>query len=57
MQIVTKGDNLHEISYPVFWKKQNKKNINIVSSAERAQTVVMLKYSDNFQTSLSLVLV
>ena len=27
MQIVSNGDNLHEMSNPVFWK--NKKNISI----------------------------
>ena len=24
MQIVSWGDNLHEMSYPVFWEKQEK---------------------------------
>ena len=37
MQIVSAGNNLHEISSPVNWK--NKKNINL-SPAEFAQTVV-----------------
>ena len=38
MQIVSIGDNLHEISNPVFW--ENKKNIINLSSAELAQKVV-----------------
>ena len=32
MQIVYIGDNLHEISNPVFWKKKRKKYFNIPSS-------------------------
>ena len=32
MQIVSFGDNLHEVSDPIFWK--NKKNITNLSSAE-----------------------
>ena len=35
MQIVSNGDNLHEMSNPVFWEK-NTKNINLLS-AEFAQ--------------------
>ena len=31
MQIVSLGDNLHEMTKPIFWK--NKKNIVSVSSA------------------------
>ena len=38
MQIVSLGDNLHEISNPVFW--ENKKNNLNLSSAENAQRVV-----------------
>ena len=33
MQIVSLGDNLHEMSYPVFWEK-NKKKYFKMSSAE-----------------------
>ena len=33
MQIVSSGDNLHEISNPVFWEKL--KNILSLSSAEK----------------------
>ena len=40
MQIVL-GDNLHEMSNPVFW--ENKKNIINLSSAENAQRVVKVK--------------
>ena len=29
MQIVSNGDNLHEMSNPVCWKKKKKKNISI----------------------------
>ena len=49
MQIVSNGDNLHEMLYPVFWK--NKKNImNLLSAeyaqraAEYAQRVVKVNY-------------
>ena len=38
-QIVSIGDNLHEMSNPVFW---DKKNINL-SSAELAKRVVKVK--------------
>ena len=34
MQIVSSGDNLHEMSNSVFWKKKNKKNITNLSFAE-----------------------
>ena len=30
MQIVSNGDNLHEMSNPVLW--ENKKNINLLSA-------------------------
>ena len=39
MQIVSNGDNLHEISNPVFWEK-NKKNVISLSSVEFTQRVV-----------------
>ena len=29
MQIVSNGDNLHEMSKPVFWEKNQKKNISV----------------------------
>ena len=38
MQIVSTGDNLHEMSHPVFWK--NKKIAISLSSAKWAQRVV-----------------
>ena len=41
MQIVSNGDNLHEMSNPVSGK--NKKNIINLSSAEYAQRVVKVK--------------
>ena len=41
MQIVSLGDNLHEISDPVFW--EHKKNITNLSSAEFSQRVVKVK--------------
>ena len=34
MQIVSNGDNLHEITNPVFWEKKNKKKNFNMSSAE-----------------------
>ena len=45
MQIVSNTDNLHEVSDPVYWKKQTKKkqkNISL-SSAELVQRVVKVK--------------
>ena len=41
MQIVSTGDNLHEMSNPVF--RENKKNINNLPSAYLAQKVVKVK--------------
>ena len=38
------GDNLHEMSKPIFWKKI-RKNIIGVSSAKLAQGVVVVKFS------------
>ena len=38
MQIVSIGDNLHEMSNPVFWEK--KKSITNLSYAELAQAVI-----------------
>ena len=45
MQIVSSGDNLHEMSNPVFWKKleKNKKKITNLPSAELAQRVIKTK--------------
>ena len=43
MQIVSNGDNLHEMSDNVFW--ENKKNSISLSSSEIAQRVVMVKIS------------
>ena len=42
MQIVSLGDNLHEMSEPAFWEK-NKKNIINLLSAELTQSVVKVK--------------
>ena len=41
MQIVCLGDNLHEMSMPVFWEggKKKKRNINLLS-ADFAYTVI-----------------
>ena len=41
MQIVSIGNNLHEMSNPVFW--ENKKTITDLSSAELVQRVVQVK--------------
>ena len=41
MQIVSLGDNLHEVSDPIF--RKNKKNIVSLSSAEFALRVVSVK--------------
>ena len=45
MQILSNGDNLHEISNPFFSKKKKKKKKknNNLSSAELAQRVVKVK--------------
>ena len=54
MQIVSIGDNLHDISNPVFWEKY-KKNIISLSSAELAKSVIKVNFvgclgiSDNFK--------
>ena len=43
MQIVSKGgDNLHEMSNPVFWEKYEK-NVISLSSAELGHRVVKVK--------------
>ena len=47
MQIVSNGDNLHEMPNPVFWEKI-RKNIISLSSTELAQTVVKVKKQQNF---------
>ena len=44
MQIVSIGDNLHEVSDPIFWK--NKKNITNLS-AESAHSVVIVQNKSN----------
>ena len=41
MQIVSLGDNLHEMTKPILW--ENKKNIINLSSAESTQRVVKIK--------------
>ena len=41
MQIVSLGDNLHEISKPIFWEKLRKNIINLYS-AEFAQNMLVL---------------
>ena len=41
MQIVSTGDNLHEMSDPVFWKKKIKESISL-AYAELAKIVVRL---------------
>ena len=45
MQIVSSGDNLHEMADPVFWEKTNKKTIMNLSSAEFAQSGKAQGYS------------
>ena len=42
MQIVSSGDNLHDMSNPVFWEKYE--NTANLSSAELAQRVVKAKH-------------
>ena len=45
MQIVSNGDNLHEMSNPVFWKKI-RKNIISLLSAELVKGVIKVKGID-----------
>ena len=52
MQIVS-GDNLHEMSDPVFWKKIRKNIINL-SSAELAQRVLNVERDLKYQIINSL---
>ena len=52
MQIVSLGDNLHEMSKPTLG--ENKKNINL-SSAELAKGVVMVKRPSPDKTCLSVL--
>ena len=40
MQIVSWGDNLHEMSKPIFWEKKKKKNIISLPSAKYAHRMV-----------------
>ena len=47
MQIVSLGDDLHEMSNPVFWK--NKKKIVILSFAEFAWRAVKTKEKEATQ--------
>ena len=46
MQIISLGDNLHELSMPIFSGKNNKNNIINLSSAELAQGVVKVNFGD-----------
>ena len=45
MQIVSIGDNLHEMSNPVFWKMKNKKKYHqfVICQKSFAQRVVKIK--------------
>ena len=52
MQIVTNGDNLHELSNPV--SEKNKKNLLNLWSTEFAQRVVNVKLSSCLVTHQSL---
>ena len=46
MQIVSLGDNLNEMSMPIFWEKKEK-NVIILLSAKLAQNVVRVIRSPN----------
>ena len=48
MQIASNGNNLCEMSNPVFW--ENKKNIISLSSAESAQRVVKDEHFNPLKT-------
>ena len=45
MQIVSFGDNLHEMSKSIIWKKEEKKNKNMINllSAEYALRVITMQ--------------
>ena len=43
MQNVSIGDNMYEMSKPIFWGKEKEKNNISLSSVELAQVVVMVK--------------
>ena len=46
MQIVSNGDNLHEMSNPIFlFSGKNQKSIINLSSAELAERVIKVKFS------------
>ena len=52
MQIVSLGENMHEMLKPIFW--ENNKNIDL-SSSDLAQRVVMVKdYSILYSTTIRL---
>ena len=38
MQIVSNGDNLHEMSNPVFWENKKKKKIKTLSAESFTQS-------------------
>ena len=50
MQVVSAGDNLHEMSKPIFWEKYE--NISSLSSAELAQRVLRVKSFRNITRSM-----
>ena len=51
MQMFSRGDNLHEMLKPVFWKKKKKKK---KTSAELAKKVVRLNWIQVFRTFMYL---
>ena len=51
------GDNLHEISKPVFWEKKKKKNIINLSSAEITQIMLSISTCVFIQDLLFVLLI
>ena len=51
MQIISIGDNLHEMSNPIL-REQNKKNVINLSSAELAQQVLKVNYTAIYTYSM-----
>ena len=48
MQIVSIGDNLHEMSKPVFLEKINKKYVSM-SSAENFTSMISTKHNNDWE--------
>ena len=52
MQIVSTGDNLHEMSNPVFRESRKNKKITNLSSADFADSMVRAENRDEMQSDI-----